>query len=73
MRDVSKSLTTASLDPILDFILQNAKPDERPYLQVSIFGKQILRLLDPGASRTTLGRKGWSLIENLGINLDRIP
>lgn len=71
MRDGHSSPTKDELQPILDFILQNAKPDDRPYLQVSVFGRNILGLLDTGATRTILGRKGWSLIEDLGIKLNK--
>lgn len=71
MGDGTSNSAINRFQPILDFILQNAKPDERPYLQVSIFGQNILGLLDTGATRTILGRKGWSLLSNLGICLDR--
>ncbi|KAK9731669.1 Zinc knuckle [Popillia japonica] len=37
---------------LLDFVLAHAQGDERPYLTVTIFGQQMLGLLDSGASRT---------------------
>lgn len=69
--DTFKSSTTKQLQFVLDFILQNAKPDERSYLQVSVFDRKILGLLDTGATRTILGRKGWSLLSGLGICLSK--
>lgn len=53
----------------LDFVLANASPDERPYLEVSIYGKSLLGLLDSGASRTILGASGYEYFKNLGIPL----
>lgn len=63
----------ADYKPILDFILDHAQNDERPYLKVDILGHTILGLLDSGASRTFLGHKGWSLLSrlNLHLNTDR--
>lgn len=49
---------------ILDFILNSSGNDERPYLHVSIFGNPFLGLLDTGASRTILGRKGWEKLKD---------
>lgn len=71
VRDQVEGSTDKHLQFILDYILQNANPDERPYLQVSIFDKKILGLLDTGATRTVLGRKGWSLLSGLGICLNK--
>lgn len=59
------------LSPILDYILEHALNDERPYLRVNIMGKEILGLLDSGASRTILGSRGWKLLQDLGLALDR--
>lgn len=62
--------STNSFKPILDFILEHAQNDERPYLKVNIMGKTLLGLLDSGASSTIIGSKGWRLVKDLGINLD---
>lgn len=70
MRETAITSASKPVLPILDYILQNAKPDERPYLQISIFGRNILGLLDTGATRTILGRKGWALLSTLGFQLD---
>lgn len=44
---------------------------ERPYLQVTVFGKTFLGLLDSGASRTIIGKPGWDILRTLGIPLKR--
>lgn len=60
---------------MLDFIISHADGDNRPYLKVDIFGKQILGLLDSGASRTIMGSPGWKLLRDLGlkVNLENSP
>ncbi|KAJ8973694.1 hypothetical protein NQ317_015360 [Molorchus minor] len=53
------------------YVLAHAQGDERPYVTVSIFGKELLGLLDSGASRTIIGYNGWELLKNIGlINLE---
>lgn len=69
LRDRSSSVVDR-VNPILDFILAHAREDERPYLTVSILGNSVVGLLDTGASRTIVGRKGWSLLQSLGFGLD---
>lgn len=61
---------SANILPILNFILDHAKNDERPYLKVDVLGQQLLALLDSGASRTFLGGEGWKIIGRLGLPLD---
>ncbi|KAG5900390.1 hypothetical protein JTB14_033838 [Gonioctena quinquepunctata] len=61
-----------SVKCILDFVLSHAQGDERPFVTVSIFGKELLGLLDSGASHTILGNKGWKLLKDIGLStLDR--
>jgi len=60
-----------NLDPILSYVLDNAQNDERPYLRVNILDKEVLGLLDSGASRTVIGGSGWKLIKKLGFRLDK--
>ncbi|KAG5883462.1 hypothetical protein JTB14_030884 [Gonioctena quinquepunctata] len=50
----------ASVKCILDFVLPLAQGDERPYVTVSIFGKELLGLLDTGLS--TLDRTSVSSV-----------
>lgn len=52
---------------LLNFILANAQNDERPYLEVTIFDKPILGLLDSGASRTIAGHPLCDLLMDLGL------
>lgn len=58
------------IGPILDYVLDHASGDERPYLRVSIFGTEFLGLLDSGATRTIVGRRGWDILQRLGISLN---
>lgn len=48
---------------ILDYILTHVKGDTRPYLEVKIYGKPILALLDSGSTRTILGSHGWNMLK----------
>lgn len=55
------------LQVILNYVLDNAVGDERPYLMLDILGKSVLGLLDSGASKTIIGSKGLTLINQLGL------
>lgn len=50
---------------VLDYVLSHAKNDTRPYLNIIIYGCDVLALLDSGATRTILGGPGWSWLEKL--------
>lgn len=67
---VLRKNSTNRFKPILDYILDHAQNDERPYLKVNIFGTEFLALLDSGASRTILGGKGWSVLKSMNIPLN---
>ena len=54
---------------LLEYILQGVANDERVYLKVSVYGINLLGLLDSGASRTILGNKGWAKIRDMGLDL----
>lgn len=54
---------------VLDFIIDNAQEDERPYLKLKILGHHFFGLLDSGESRTFIGSKRLCTIKNLGIPL----
>lgn len=62
--------SVGNLQVLLDFVLDHAVDDERPYLRVDILGKGILGLLDSGASRTILGSRGYDIVRELGLTLD---
>ncbi|KAG5884959.1 hypothetical protein JTB14_026556 [Gonioctena quinquepunctata] len=70
-KSVGSESSVNRLQALLDFVLDNAIDDERPYLRVDILGKTLMGLLDSGASRTILGGKGFELIEDLGLVLDK--
>lgn len=55
---------------LLDYVLEHAVNDERPYVTVEILGKPLLGLLDSGASHTLIGSKGLSVIRELGLSID---
>lgn len=59
------------MQAVLHYILDHARGDQRPYLEVNILGQTFLGLLDSGSSRTILGSKGWSALVNIGIKLKR--
>lgn len=61
---------SAIVRPVLDFILDHAQNDERPYLRVDILGVSLLDLLDSGASRTILKKSGWKRMKRLNLPLD---
>lgn len=69
----SNDLASANncIEPILNYVLEHAQNDERPYLRVDILGREVLGLLDSGASRTVIGGPGWRLMELLSLHLDR--
>lgn len=71
VRDDGKMISTKSLTPILNYIVDRAKGDERRYLKVEIFCKNMLGLLDTGATRTILGSDGGLEICDLNLPLDR--
>uniref|UniRef100_A0A6P7H6D6 Multidrug resistance-associated protein 4-like n=1 Tax=Diabrotica virgifera virgifera TaxID=50390 RepID=A0A6P7H6D6_DIAVI len=69
-RNKEADVPSTNVQPILDFILDHAQNDERPYLRVSVLGTEMLGLLDSGASRTIVGSTGWKLLRSLGLEID---
>ena len=57
---------------LLSYVLSGTSSDERPYLEVQVFGIKILGLLDSGASRTILGQSGWDLLCKLNLKLSTV-
>lgn len=47
----------------VDYLLKNLEGDNRPYLDVRIFGTKIRALLDSGASSSVLGQEGLELLK----------
>lgn len=58
-------------EPEINYLLANSSSDQRPYLNVKIFGNDFFGLLDTGASRTVLGTKGWKKLQDLGLSLNK--
>lgn len=56
---------------MLDYVLDHAIGDERPYLKIEVLGKPLLGLLDSGASRTILDGKGFAAIKDLDLPLNK--
>lgn len=65
-----ESLSSSSRH-VLDFLLTSAKPDERPFLKVSVFGRELMGLLDSGASRTIIGEKAWKYLQTLNLQINK--
>lgn len=60
----------SAIQPVLSYILHNARNDERPYLKVYVHGVPLLGLLDSGASRTFLCLIDWKLLRGLELSLN---
>lgn len=52
---------------LVDFVLSHCENDNRPYLQVEIFGLCVKGLLDSGATKTVIGQIGWDLIKTFNL------
>lgn len=55
--------------PVISYLFAHCKDDNRPYLEIDIFGIQLKGLLDSGANNTILGKPGWDLIRDLGLKI----
>ena len=55
---------------MLDYVISHAGDDTRPYLTVSVLGREILGLLDSGATHTVVGSMGYRFLLTLGLILD---
>lgn len=53
----------------INYLLKSKMSDNRPYLDVRIFGKSFRVLLDSGASHTVLGKEGLWLMDKFPIRL----
>lgn len=56
----------------IDFILANVHSDERPYLNVEVFGHTLLGLLDSGASKTIIGSRGYDIFKQFNLKSRRL-
>lgn len=65
----NKNLNTPPTSVILDYVFSHLSSDQRPYLQVSIFGKTFIGFLDSGASTSIIGIKGWEVITHFNLHL----
>ncbi|KAL3274936.1 hypothetical protein HHI36_019714 [Cryptolaemus montrouzieri] len=55
---------------ILNYIMAHSGKDERPNLKVNLYGEKHMELLDSGATRTIMGKKGWDLLSKSKVVLD---
>lgn len=55
---------------IINFIISHCGNDQRPYLQISIFGHKFSGLLDSGATRSILGKDGWGILKEMQVAVD---
>lgn len=58
------------IDHVINYILEHAKSDQRPYLTVDIFGYELQGLLDSGANHTVMGSPGQTFIDGFGVKLE---
>lgn len=58
---------------LLEFVLAHSDTDERPYLNVTVFGTVMLGLLDSGATHTVVGEAGYQTLLRLGCSLVSDP
>jgi hypothetical protein len=56
---------------LLDYVLEQSKTDERPFVHIEIMGYKMLALLDSGANRTILGGTGWEILSTIGLIPDK--
>lgn len=69
--DPVSDLKSAESKIILEYVFAHARNDQRPYLNVNIFGKKFLGLLDSGCTSTILGMAGWNILCDL-CSLDSV-
>lgn len=65
------SFSTFRISKIIDLsaIDFEVGKDGRMYLPVELYGKIYYGLLDSGATVTVMGRKGWAILQRLGVQL----
>lgn len=54
---------------MIDYILEHAGADHRPYLEVKILGRPVKGLLDSGCTITCMGSNGLLILKDLGFTL----
>ncbi|KAB0800562.1 hypothetical protein PPYR_02626 [Photinus pyralis] len=54
---------------LLDFVFSHVQGDERPHIRVNILGKEMLGLLDSGATRSVIGERGCKILRSTGLPL----
>ena len=62
-------MISSKILPVLDYIFASCHGDNRPYLDVDIFGIRMNGLLDSGANNTIIGNQGWAIVKNVGLTL----
>lgn len=68
-----KSSQDTNIAAVISYIIQHSGIDKRPYLKVTIFGVQLLGLLDSGASKTIIGKEGWKILSHLNLKVQKAP
>lgn len=57
--------------PTISYLIHSHDKDTRPYLKVRVFGREIMALLDSGASQTFLGEKGLWILKEFPAHLQK--
>lgn len=71
LRAVSSQINQET--PNINYLLHSHQADNRPYLKIRVFGREIMALLDSGASQTFLGEKGLWILEQFPTRLREAP
>lgn len=54
---------------VIDYnVIAHAKGDNRPYLKVQIYDREILRPSDSGYISTVIGKAGWDILKSVNSN-----
>lgn len=58
--------------PKLDYVLDSASEGECPYIKISVYGYEVLGLLDSGANKIFINEEFSEYLLNLGIKLNQL-
>lgn len=63
----SASSSTHGVNTESNMLLVQKEHDNRPYVSVKVFSKEVVALLDTGASHSVFGKEGLQQIHNFGL------
>ncbi|KAJ8930816.1 hypothetical protein NQ314_016348 [Rhamnusium bicolor] len=65
----SANVSTNGVNTESNMLLVQKKHDNRPYVSVKVLGKEVVALLDTGASHSVFGREGLQQINSFGLEI----